>query len=420
MKRLHRTYNFYVLLFSRIISELGSAMFTFSLSLFVLDTTGSALKYSFILTASIFTRVIANTIAGVIVDRFDKKALIIFAEFLNGFVLISLYVLFILNEMTWMIACVGSVLLSMCGSLLRVSIHSSIPTLLDELAANKANALFQSIGALVLIVGPLLAAVLYEWSTMAAVLLWSSLSYAASGLLLIGLTFPKRRQQLAKATVFAELKETMSYIRDYSFLSYFLKISSFMNFILYPMMILVLPYIVYQVLKVTGTELAVIQACWALGMIGGSLTMLRLPSTQGFIRRFFDLLMLQGVIIIGWSLAGISWLHSFGNDPIIVLYCGMVFMIGVLQMFVQIPLYTYFQFRIAEQYRGKVWGVANTLTDITAPLGIWVYGLLLEGVSWVWIPIVSGIVVTISSALFKSNRAMQRIDKEIERSKQAI
>ena len=69
----------------------------------------------------------------------------------------------------------------MFGSLLRVSINAFIPDLLEEKRANKANAMFQSIGALVLIVGPLLASLFYEWSTMAIVLLWSAVSYAVSG-----------------------------------------------------------------------------------------------------------------------------------------------------------------------------------------------------------------------------------------------
>ncbi|BFH10921.1 hypothetical protein J6TS7_26210 [Paenibacillus dendritiformis] len=141
--------------------------------------------------------------------------------------------------------------------------------------------------------------------------------------------------------------------------------------------------------------------------------MLRVPSTQSFIRRIFDLLMIQGVIIIGWSISSIPWIQTFDNGLSVALYCGMVFLIGILQMFVQVPIYTYFQFHIAEEYRGKVWGVATTLTDISAPLGLWIYGLLLEGVSWTWVPVVSGIAIVLSTALLKSKRAIQRIDKEL-------
>lgn len=406
-------FNFNVLLFSRIISELGSAMFTFALSLFVLDTTGSAIKYSFILSASIFARVIANTIVGIIVDRVHKKNLIIIAEILNSAVLIGLYLLFALDMLTWGYACIGSLLLSIFGSLLRVSINASVPELLEEKSATKANALFQTIGALVLIIGPLLASLFYERSAMSIVLVWSAVSYAISGILLSRLHYPKKEKVHIGRSVIADLRETMHYIQNYSFLSFFLKVSSFMNFLMYPMMILVLPFITYQVLRVSGSELAIIQACWALGMICGSLTMLRVPTTHSFIRRFFDLLIILGIIITGWSISDMPWIQTYDSVVFVSIYSVMVFVIGMLQMFVQVPIYTYFQFRISEEYRGRVWGLANTLTDISAPLGLWAFGLLLEGIYWMWVPILSGSIIVIYAALMKSKQAVRRIDREL-------
>lgn len=117
----------------------------------------------------------------------------------------------------------------MFGSLLRVSINASIPELLEEKRANKANAMFQSIGALVLFS----ARCLPHWFMSGPQWLSSycgvRFSYAVSGMLLAWLNFPKVQGNRSQKGVFAELKETMGYIRDYSFLSFFLKISSFMN-----------------------------------------------------------------------------------------------------------------------------------------------------------------------------------------------
>ncbi|WP_146065512.1 hypothetical protein [Paenibacillus sp. UNC499MF] len=60
-----------------------------------------------------------------------------------------------------------------------------------------------------------------------------------------------------------------------------------------------------------------------------------------------------------------------------------------------------------------MWGVANTLIDISAPLGKWVYGLLLEGMDWPLIPVISGIIISVSAGLIKSKRTVQRIEKEL-------
>lgn len=66
-------YNLSVLLFSRVVSEVGNMMFTFALSLFVLDTTESAFSYSLILGFSLLARTLGNIASGNLADRLNKK-----------------------------------------------------------------------------------------------------------------------------------------------------------------------------------------------------------------------------------------------------------------------------------------------------------------------------------------------------------
>lgn len=112
-----------------------------------------------------------------------------------------------------------------------------------------------------------------------------------------------------------------------------------------------------------------------------------------FMQRFFSYLILQGILIAGWAYASISPIQGISDWMIVFIYSELVFLLGGLQMFVQIPLYTYFQFRIHKSYRGKVWGIANAMTDIAAPFGLWIYGFILEGVQWFWVPLVTGVLV---------------------------
>lgn len=407
-----RNNNLLILLVSRIVSELGNAMFTFALGLFVLDMTSSSFSYSLILGGSILARSIANTAAGLMADRWNKRMLIFGAELMNAAVLAVLALLLVKDQLTWAPTFAGSLMLNVFGSILRVSINSAIPELLSQQEANKANGLFHSIGAIALIAGPVLAALLYEWVGLLSILVWSAVSYVLSGAMLSYLKLAGQQGKTHREST-TGLKAAVNYIRSYSLLFFFLKISALLNFILYPVMLLVLPYIAYQVIGISGTGLGIIQMCWALGMTCGSLLLIKLKRPEFFIHKFYDWLLIQAVAITAWIFPAIPGMQTIGQDGVIAIYGVLVFGIGVLQMFVQIPLYSHFQFRIASEYRGKVWGISNTLTDIAAPIGLWLYGILLEGFAWTWMPAASGLVLAVIAVSFRGQRYSDRLEHEL-------
>ncbi|MBU5352597.1 MFS transporter [Paenibacillus silvae] len=416
-------YNLSVLLFSRVVSEVGNMMFTFALSLFVLDTTESAFSYSLILGFSLLARTLGNIASGNLADRLNKKNLIVSAEILNALVLGILIVFLWREELNWTFTFFGSVLLNIFSSLLRVSTNAAIPELLKESQANKANGMFHSIGAISMIVGPLLAALFYEHVGLVFILFWSAISYGISAILLLFLSNPdteisdtlKTTKKITKEQV-TNFKDAITYIRSYVLLYFFLRTAAMLNFILYPMMVLVMPYIVYQVIGLTATGLSIIQAAWALGMTIGAAFIMRRNDTSHFMQKFFSYLLFQGILIAGWAFASLSVLQDFNDWFIVSVYSVLVFFLGGLQMFVQIPLYSYFQFRIEKSYRGKVWGIANAMTDIAAPFGLWIYGIVLEGVEWYIVPLVTGILVVLMCTYFVTSKGSKgQIAKELSK-----
>lgn len=203
-------------------------MFTFALSLFVLDTTESAFSYSLILGFSLLARTLGNIASGNLADRLNKKNLIVSAEILNALVLGILIVFLWREELNWTFTFFGSVLLNIFSSLLRVSTNAAIPELLKESQANKANGMFHSIGAISMIVGPLLAALFYEHVGLVFILFWSAISYGISAILLLFLSNPdteisdtlKTTKKITKEQV-TNFKDAITYIRSYVLLYFF-------------------------------------------------------------------------------------------------------------------------------------------------------------------------------------------------------
>lgn len=85
--------NFVLMILGRIISELGTSIFTFSISLYVLSTTKSAVLFTSVLSFSILPNILTNIIGGMVVDRCNKKKIIVGSDLASG-VLIFVFLLF--------------------------------------------------------------------------------------------------------------------------------------------------------------------------------------------------------------------------------------------------------------------------------------------------------------------------------------
>ncbi|MFD1410709.1 MFS transporter [Lapidilactobacillus gannanensis] len=70
-------------------SELGSSIFSFVLSLAVLDKTNRAASYSTILVVSSVTSILATPLIGNVVDKFPKRRLLVVSQ---GMSVISLII----------------------------------------------------------------------------------------------------------------------------------------------------------------------------------------------------------------------------------------------------------------------------------------------------------------------------------------
>ena len=85
-----------LLMIGKLVSLLGN-MLQFALSLYVLSLTGSALIFASMLSISILPRLLLSPIAGVFGDWFNRKKAIVFLDFINGTLIATFALIFLLN-----------------------------------------------------------------------------------------------------------------------------------------------------------------------------------------------------------------------------------------------------------------------------------------------------------------------------------
>ena len=75
----------------RAVSSFGSIIYSFAIGLYVLNTTGSGMKFAVTLLVAFLPSLILTPFAGVLADKFDKKKIVVRMDLLNGLLFVLFY-----------------------------------------------------------------------------------------------------------------------------------------------------------------------------------------------------------------------------------------------------------------------------------------------------------------------------------------
>nr|WP_049753238.1 MFS transporter [Kosmotoga olearia] len=92
--------NFWLYAMGRLVSLIGSGIQSLALSLYILDITGSGTMMGTFLIMSMLPVIILAPIAGVVGDRFNRKAIMIYMDFARGALIFFLAFLAYRNMLT--------------------------------------------------------------------------------------------------------------------------------------------------------------------------------------------------------------------------------------------------------------------------------------------------------------------------------
>ncbi|WP_458123322.1 MFS transporter [Paenibacillus sp. Z3-2] len=401
--------NIIVFSLSRLITELGTSIFRFALSLYVLDLTGSSSMFALVLSFTYIPGIFVNIIAGVFVDRSrSKKRIMVVCDFLCGISILMLMFMFqSFHDSIWLFV-VYAMILSALQALFTLTVNSSVPNIVSPEKVPMVNSSTQSIGALVSILGPVIGAVAYSKFGLEYIFLIEGAAFILSGFLNLLLKFSPRKEEIGEAKPYFEsVKEVYKYIRRRAAIKYLLMIFVFINFVIVPAVSLILPFIVYQALDMTPQQLSFIEAALAAGIIIGAV-IVSVPAINRFItNKIFILIQFQALMIVLWMFP--QW-PIFETSTKVVLMIGFMIVLmftGILNTMGNIPMLSYVQLYIPERIRASVLGVVNTVITIAVPLGMGVYGALLEVVDWYYITLVSGAGLLVVGILAYRNRDLR-------------
>jgi MFS family permease len=167
-------------------SEFGSRITRTGLPIVALVTLGvSAKQMGFISAIGSLPSVLFGLFAGVLVDKFKRKPMLITTDIVRCLVLLTIPIAFHYNQLTLFQLYFVTVLSSICGVFFNVAYRSYLPTLIERKNLVSANAKISLSNSIAEVSGPGIAGVLIVAITAPFAIIFDSISFLVSAFSLL-------------------------------------------------------------------------------------------------------------------------------------------------------------------------------------------------------------------------------------------
>ncbi|MEG2984868.1 MAG: MFS transporter [Peptostreptococcaceae bacterium] len=357
--------NFFLLWQGQLVSCLGDAFYSMALGFWVLDKTGSSAIMGMLMAAVSIPRIIIGPFAGVIVDRFDRKKLILLGDFIRGIGMIFVgYAAFNNFLEVWMVMVVG-IVCGICSAFFNPAISSVIPDLVSSDNIVKANSAQQMATSTTHLIGSVSGGFIYSILGASVMFIFNGISYIVSTISEMFIDIPKVERKNTELTIKEDFKEGIKFTFGFRGFVILLFVAFSLNF-LYAMFFLLLRPLFMMEESLGVARFGIISAFQSIGMISASIILTKvnikaenrskvmLPALFSQSLFFFLGILINNFYFMCLCFSLGSFLNTISNT------------VSTSSMMVVIP----------QDMRGKVMSIVFTLSMGIHPIGTLVGGIL--------------------------------------------
>ncbi|WP_027363003.1 MFS transporter [Desulfospira joergensenii] len=361
--------NLTLLLSGQLVSQTGDKFYMLALSMMVLETTGSPAKTGLVLFAGLLPVVGAGLFSGVVVDRVNKKTLLIATDLFRGFIVSFVAYQYIQGSLGLGTILTSQVLLGLNSAFFNPTIPSIIPGIVKKENLSKANAGTQFVSGISNILGPAAGGIMVAGTGYFIVFGLNALSFFISAgfesLLKIPSMTSGPRESLGRS-----LKKGYQFIYGDSRLMNILLMVFVIHFFVGCVEVAI-PVIADLLPGKGAANMGAIQAAFGAGSVVMALALsyARINGRESFL--LFSAVGMIGCVI---SLIGISRVL----DPNVLFPMLLFGLAGSSIILAGTSFQTLIQNRTEPHMIGRVFGVVSSLGNFSIPFAMLVYGFLFE------------------------------------------
>ncbi len=298
-------------------------------------------------------------IGGVLVDRLDRKLVMIIGDVARGLALFSLLLVNNDPSRLWLFFLVLAVT-GTAGTLFYPARASALPAIVPKRDLAAANALIEAGFVIALVFGSLMAGVLIQVFGAGLAFAFNGAAYLFSALMIFIMKIPRRivmpSSQNSAGEVWQELRDGLRYIWTTRSMRYIMGLSVMVAGSIGAVLILALNYLTDD-LGVGAGAYGLVIAILGIGIVVGGILIRQLSRYLPTNRLVGAAMALNGLAVLGFIL-----------HPVFAVVCVFTALIGFSVVVARAVLSTLVQAIPPEEYRGRVQGAFNLI--FSAPLAI--------------------------------------------------
>ena len=400
---------FFTIWTGQVFSLLGSELVQFALVWWLTTTTGSATVLALATMMAVLPRVFVSPIAGALIDRWNRRWIMMAADGLSAVAVIALGALFALDAVqVWHIYTLMFIR-SACAAFHWPTMQASTSLMVPEKHLSRVAGLNQALQGLGMIAAPPLGALLLELLPMQGILAVdvTTAILAIAPLVFIRVPQPERAAgagEASCASIATDLRDGLRFLRQWPALLAIVGIAMVVNLLICPALSLQ-PLLVAKHFGGNALQLAWMQSAFGIGMVTGGIT---LGIWGGFKRRAVTGLLALALNGAGLAVVGLTPAGAF---PLAV---GASLFAWFMAPFANGAIFALLQATVPAEMQGRVFTLVQAGSGAMAPLGLVVAGPVADALgvqSWF---LTAGVTMALIGAVGLSIPALVRLEVRMQ------
>jgi len=374
--------NLGLFIIGKLISVFGSAIYTFAIGLYVLKQTGSGFSFALTLFVGLIPTIIFSPVAGYMSDRFDKKKIVVFMDFANGMMFLTLFLLTLKFELNQPMIYISTFMTTVFTTFFGIAFEAAKTNLVADEKLMSINSLSKVIDSTALILAPVLGGLIFAFTDIKTFILINAVCFIFSAGIETMIDFNYNVKSTAEINddggFVEDIKDGLTYIRKSSEIVKMINVLVILNFFISFSVTVPLPYIINNLLNLSSNQYGIIQGAFPVGMILGAVVVGKIIEKIDYMKLliFSSITLSVAIALLGLPLV----LADASSLVYMIYYISIMVIFGIAISFIDVPILWLMQKSIPDNLRGKVLSISMSIVKLIAPLGLVISGMIINSV----------------------------------------
>ncbi|WP_040225454.1 MFS transporter [Bhargavaea cecembensis] len=377
------TWHLWTFTASKLIFAFGSQVYTFAISFYILQVTGSAANFAINLICSILPRTLVAPFAGYAADRWPRKPIVIGAQAATVTALGGLLAISLSAGLSLPAIYATTAVLAVASTFSGITFSSAVTGLVDEDRIQRAMSLNQMSVSAAAIGAPAVGGILYGTVSMNLFLIVYMAASAVALLLESTMNFRlfnrkadtgEPAEEMKPEPLIQSMKSGFRYLKGRQIIVTIIWISLVVNFLMGAFQV-GFSFVLIEKLKMASEHFGLTEGAFAAGMLIMSLYLSVRKQVKHplFVSKW-------GIVLLGIITAAVSvpLLTTLPYTFMFIFYASLMFVSGITIILINTPLQVMLQKDVDDDFKGRVFAILETGAMALMPLGTVLYGFLYD------------------------------------------